>query len=66
MSNDDHLFLRNIKFVEADAEGRSLHGLRNPTLRSLDDFDLRLLAHFIGRVEAGRRNLIELALVASA
>ena len=40
--------LRNFKFVEANAKRRNLHGLRNSVLRSLNDFDSRLLAHFIG------------------
>src|ERR1035437_7059376 len=57
-------FLRNLKFVEADAKGRNLHGRRNPVLRGLDDLDSRLLAHFIGGVETWRRNLIKLALPA--
>src|ERR1017187_8683801 len=55
-------FLRNLKFVEANAKGRNLHGRGNPVLRSLNDFDRGLLAHFISRVETGRRNLIKLAL----
>ena len=46
--SDDYELLRNFKFVEANAKGRNLHGLRNSVLRSLNDFDCRLLAHFIG------------------
>ena len=41
-------FSRNIEFVEADAKGRSLHGLRKSILRSLNNFDGGLFAHFIG------------------
>ena len=44
---DKYEFLRNFKFVEADAKGRCLHGRGNPVLRALDDFDSRLLAGFI-------------------
>ena len=45
---DGYEFLRNFKFVEANAKRRNLYGLRNFFLRSLNDFDSRLLAHFIG------------------
>ena len=45
---DEHEFLRNFKFVEADAKGRHLHDGRNPVLRALHDFHSRLLACFIG------------------
>jgi len=40
--------LRNIEFIEADADGRDLHGFRKSILRSLNDFDGGLFAHFIG------------------
>lgn len=40
--------LGDFELVEADAEGRNRNGLRNSTLRGLDDFDGRLLAGFVG------------------
>ncbi len=47
-NNNGDSFLRNIEFVEADANGRDLHGLRKSILRSLNDLDGGLFAHFIG------------------
>ena len=45
---DKYEFLRNFKFVEANAKGRRLHDRGNPVLRTFNDFDSRLLACFIG------------------
>ena len=47
-NNNGDSFLRNIEFVEADANGRDQHGLRKSILRSLDDFDGGLFTRFIG------------------
>jgi len=47
-NNNGDSFLRNIEFVEADTNGRNLHGFRKSILRSLNDFDGWLFAHFIG------------------
>ena len=48
MNNDGDSSLRNIEFVEANAHGRNLHGLRKSILHSLNDFDGGLFARFIG------------------
>ena len=47
-NNNGDSFLCNIEFVEANANGRNLHGLRKSILRSLNDFDGGHFAHFIG------------------
>ncbi len=47
-NNNGDSFLRNVEFVEANANGRNLRGLRKSILRSLNDFDGGLFAHFIG------------------